>query len=77
VNNLLITVSYIDADGIDQDFESAASASSGSFGGGLLSSLWMPNDQLWKDGFRGVETQNWVSTVSNWIAEFRPKSSED
>ena len=40
------------------------------FGAGLLSSLWMPNDQLWKDGFRGVETQIGLGMVSNWIAEF-------
>lgn len=43
------------------------------FGAGLLSSLWMPNDQLWKDGFRGVETQIGLGMVSNWIAEFAPE----
>ncbi len=43
------------------------------FGAGLLSSLWMPNDQLWKDGFRGLETQVALGMVSNWIAEFAPE----
>ena len=43
------------------------------FGAGLLSNLWMPNDRLWKDGFRGLETQVGLGMVSNWIAEFAPE----
>jgi len=43
------------------------------FGAGMLSSLWMPNSQLWKDGLRGVESQIGLGMVSNWIAEFAPE----
>ncbi len=43
------------------------------FGAGMLSSLWQPKGQLWKDGFRGVEAQIGLGMVSNWIAEFAPE----
>jgi hypothetical protein len=45
----------------------------GALGAGMMSSLWQPQDKLWKDGYDGVLTQAAFGMLSNWVGEFAPE----
>jgi hypothetical protein len=43
------------------------------FGAGMLSSVWKPQGNLWREGYDSVLTQGGFGMLSNWIGEFAPE----